>query len=52
MLFLRLFKMKNNFLATAVALAAVSGAAANPAAAPMGVEITERDGVTLIREVV
>lgn len=45
--------MKVNFLTlAAMALANIPGAAAAPADAPMGIEITERDGVTLIREVV
>ena len=35
-----------------LAFAAISGAAANPASLPMGIEIIERDGVTLVREVV
>ncbi|EGX96247.1 hypothetical protein CCM_00902 [Cordyceps militaris CM01] len=44
--------MKVNFLTlAAMALANIPGAAAAPADAPMGIEITERDGVTLIREV-
>ncbi|KND91879.1 hypothetical protein TOPH_03596 [Tolypocladium ophioglossoides CBS 100239] len=44
--------MKTNFLAiAALAFATISGAAANPAGLPMGVEITERDGMTLVREV-
>lgn len=45
--------MKTNFLTTAaVAFATISGAAANPASLSMGIEITERDGMTLVREVV
>jgi hypothetical protein len=42
-----------NFMAiAALAFAIMSGAAANPASLPLGIEITERDGVTLVREVV
>lgn len=45
--------MKTNFLSIAVlAFATISGTAANPADKPMGVQVTERDGVTLVREVV
>lgn len=45
--------MKTDFLTIAtLAFATISGVAANPASLPMGVEITERDGVTLVREVV
>lgn len=45
--------MKTNVLATAVlAFVTISGAAANPASLPMGVEVIEQDGVTLVREVV
>lgn len=36
----------------ALAFATSRGAAANPASLPMGIEIVERDGVTLVREVV
>ncbi|POR36801.1 Uncharacterized protein TPAR_03005 [Tolypocladium paradoxum] len=46
------FTMKTNFLTiAALAFATISGAAANLAGLPMGVEITERDGMTLVREV-
>lgn len=45
--------MKTNFLTiAAVAFETISGAAVNPASLPMGIEITERDGMTLVREVV
>ncbi|KAG6009206.1 hypothetical protein E4U21_003059 [Claviceps maximensis] len=44
--------MKTNFLTMAgLAFAAVSGVAANIAALPMGVEVFERDGMTVVREV-
>ncbi|KAK2612757.1 hypothetical protein QQS21_001208 [Conoideocrella luteorostrata] len=45
--------MKTDFLTivAALAFAAIPGASANPSPLPMGVEITERDGVTLVREV-
>ncbi|OAA53907.1 hypothetical protein SPI_09114 [Niveomyces insectorum RCEF 264] len=44
--------MKSNFLAiAALAFAAVSGAAATPASLPMGIEVTEQNGTTVVREV-
>lgn len=45
--------MKTDFLTiAALALANAFGAAANPASLPLGVEVTERDGMTIVREVV
>ncbi|KAF5012034.1 hypothetical protein FDECE_1893 [Fusarium decemcellulare] len=44
--------MKTAFLAViALAFTAVTGAAANPASLPMGIDISERDGVLEVREV-
>lgn len=45
--------MKTNFLAiAALAFATITGTAANSAGMPMGVQVEERDGITLVREVV
>lgn len=45
--------MKTNFLTiTALAFASISSVLADPTNLPMGIEIIERDGVTLVREAV
>lgn len=45
--------MKTNVVTiAALALATVSGVSASPSNLPMGVEIIEQDGVTLVREAV